>query len=60
MCLFLILAVIIITVFVVGIAIAGILGGAFILMFSDVIVCVVLVAAIVKFVFRKKNKKEIK
>lgn len=56
MILFTLLMIALIGVVVFVLATAGIVGGAFIITFADVIVCVVLVIALIKFLFFRKRK----
>lgn len=56
MILFTILEIMVIIAAVIAIAIAAVFGGAFIVIFGDVIICVAIVAAIVKLLFRRRKK----
>lgn len=55
MILFTILAILIVIAAIVAVVFAGVFGGATLLMFGDVIVCVLIVLGIVKLIFRKKK-----
>lgn len=55
MLLFLILSAIIIGLIVFAVFIAGIFGAAFTIVFSDIIVCIAIFAAIIYFIRRKKK-----
>lgn len=56
MILFMILATIIIIAVSLATLFAGAIGGAFIFVFGDLIVCVALIVGIIKFATRKKEK----
>ena len=55
MILFTILATLIVVAAIIAVIFAGVFGGATLLMFGDVIICVLIVMAIVKLIFRKKK-----
>lgn len=55
MLLFLILSAIVIGLIVFAVFIAGIFGAAFTIVFSDIIVCIAIFAAIIYFIRRKKK-----
>ena len=55
MLLFLIFSAIIIGLIVFAVFVAGIFGAAFTIVFSDIIVCIALFAAIICFIRRKKK-----
>ena len=55
MLLFLILSASVISLIVFAVFIAGIFGAAFTIVFSDIIVCIAIFAAIIYFVRRKKK-----
>lgn len=57
MILFMILAIMLLIVTAVAILVIGIGGGAFVVVFGDLIVCVVLIALIIKGLIRRKRKK---
>ena len=56
MILFTILAIMAVIAAVVSIAIAAVFGGAVFVIFGDVIVCVAIIALIVKVLFRRRKK----
>jgi len=56
MLLFLIFSAIILGLIVFAVFIAGIFGAAFTIVFSDIIVCIAIFAAIIYFIRRKKAK----
>ena len=56
MILFTILAIMAIIAAIITIAIVAVCGGAFIVVFGDVIVCVAIIALIVKVLFRRRKK----
>ena len=55
MILFTILAIMIVIAAIIAVIFAGVFGGATLLMFGDVIICVLIVVGIVKLIFRKKK-----
>ena len=55
MLLFFILSAIVISLIVFAVFIAGIFGAAFTIVFSDIIVCIAIFAAIIYFIRRKKK-----
>lgn len=55
MLLFLILSASVISLIVFAVFIAGIFGAAFTIVFSDIIVCIAIFAAIIYFIRRKKK-----
>lgn len=57
MILFMILAIMLLIVTAVAILVIGIGGGAFVVVFGDLIVCVILIALIIKGLIRRKRKK---
>ena len=58
MLLFLILSAIVIGLIVFAVFIAGIFGAAFTIVFSDIIVCIAIFAAIIYFIRRKKKSND--
>ena len=55
MILFTILVILMIIAAIIAVVFAGVFGGATLVMFGDVIVCVLIVVGIVKLIFRKKK-----